>query len=460
MLRFSLLTCLLALTIGASAQAEDNPLPKADGYLGIWYMNQPSKDEYKYKYSGGFATYPQQHHPIAVYSEEANKTFFVFGGRPREKNTLIHMVSYYDHETGTVPQPRILLDKQTTDAHDNPTLTIDDQGYLWIFSNAHGTSRPSFIHRSKEPYDIDHFEKVVETNFSYGQPWHIPGHGFLFLHTLYAQGRGLHWATSTDGKKWADPQPLASMEMGHYQVSWKNGNRVGTAFNYHPRPVGLNERTNLYYIQTEDMGQTWTTVDGQSVETPLTDPDHSALVHDYKSEGRLVYLKDVNFDSEGHPVLLYLTSGGYESGPKNDPRTYHTARWTGSEWVIQDAPEPDHNYDHGSLYIEADGTWRLIAPTDPGPQAYGTGGEIVIWTSQDQGETWERIKALTPESNWNHTYVRRPLNAHPDFYAIWADGDAFAPSGSRLYFTNKDGDHVWKLPKQMTEDVVQPEVAW
>ena len=57
-----------------------DPLPVDDGYRGIWYINQPSRDEYKYKYSGGFATYPQQHLPIAIHSEEANKTFFVYGG--------------------------------------------------------------------------------------------------------------------------------------------------------------------------------------------------------------------------------------------------------------------------------------------------------------------------------------------------------------------------------------------
>ena len=115
-----------------------DPLPADDGYRGIWYMNQPSKDEYKYKYSGGYATYPQQHIPIAIYSKEADKTFFVYGGTVKGKQELLHMVSYYDHATGTVPRPRILLNKKTDDAHDNPTLQIDDAGHLWIFSNAHG----------------------------------------------------------------------------------------------------------------------------------------------------------------------------------------------------------------------------------------------------------------------------------------------------------------------------------
>src|SRR5689334_14018082 len=60
---------------------------KDDGYRGIWYMNQPTKDEYKFKYSGGMATYPQQHAPIAIYSKKADKTFFVYGGTTARKGS-------------------------------------------------------------------------------------------------------------------------------------------------------------------------------------------------------------------------------------------------------------------------------------------------------------------------------------------------------------------------------------
>src|SRR5438094_465600 len=106
-------TALCLLSQGGSAGAEES-LPKADGYRGIWYSNTATKDEYKFKYSGGFATYPQQHIPIAIYAKEVNKTFFVFGGTTDAENhkpQLLHMVSYFDHATGTVPRPTILLNK-------------------------------------------------------------------------------------------------------------------------------------------------------------------------------------------------------------------------------------------------------------------------------------------------------------------------------------------------------------
>ncbi|MGH9848004.1 MAG: BNR-4 repeat-containing protein [Blastocatellia bacterium] len=455
----------LLLPIASAAFAQQ---AKDDGYRGIWYANQPSGDEYVYKYSGGFATYPQQHAPIAIYAAEVKKTFFCYGGTDKGGKTLLHMVSYYDHQTGMAPRPTILLDKATGDAHDNPVLTIDARGYVWVFSNSHGVERPSYVHRGTKPYSIDSFERVLTTNFSYGQIWNLPAHGFLFLHTRYSKDshRRLFWMTSADGRQWDEPRMLAHIAEGDYQISWAHGNVVGTAFDYHPDRAGhgsvdrgLNARTNLYYLETPDGGKTWRTAAGQSVATPLTTAQNAALVHDYQSEGLLVYLKDVNFDEQGRPVILYLTSRGYQSGPANHPRTWRTARWTGRAWEIRTAFTSDNNYDHGSLYLEPGGVWRIIAPALPGPQRFNPGGEAAMWVSKDRGASWQLAKQLTTHSARNHSYVRRPVNAHPDFYALWADGDARRPSASALYFTNQNGDYVRRLPTSMRGEFARPEIV-
>ncbi len=83
-----------------------------------------------------------------------------------------------------------------------------------------------------------------------------------------------------------------------------------------------------------------------------------------------------------------------------------------------------------------------------------------MWLSRDHGATWGRVKQLTRASTRNHTYARKPVNAHPDFYALWADGDAKKPSESDLYFTDRGGTHVWRLPRAMTEDFERPQPAW
>jgi len=442
--------------------AQGGPLPRDDGYRGIWFHDAPTGDEYRYLYSGGLATYPQQHVPIACHARAVGKTFFCYGGRPKDVNQLLHAISYYDHALGVVPRPAILLQRHTDDAHDNPTMSLDANGFIWIFSNSHGTGRPSYIHRSARPYGIDAFDLVATTNFSYSQPWHVPGRGFIVLHTRYSPAgeRRLFWMTSTDGVAWDEPQLLAHVEKGHYQVSWRAGDRIGTAFNYHPAPIGLAARTNLYYLQTDDMGCTWRTASGGPISPPLLEARNAALVHDYRAEGLLVYLKTVDFDLDGRPVILFITSHGHPPGPANGPRTWRTAHWTGERWDIRSVTTSGNNYDFGSLSVEADGTWRIIAPTEFGPQPYNVGGEMVLWTTDDEGATWTRVRQLTHGSAYNHSYARRPFDAHPDFYAFWADGHGRQPSDSRLYFTNRTGDHVWRLPPVMHDEFTYPEIAW
>ena len=100
----------------------------------------------------------------------------------------------------------------------------------------------------------------------------------------------------------------------------------------------------------------------------------------------------------------------------------------------------------------------LVAPTEPGPQPGNPGGEVAIWTSVDQGQTWRKERQLTADSEYNHSFVRRPVNAHSDFFAFWADGHGRQPSPSRLYFCNRQGE-VKRMPTSMDGAEQVPEVV-
>ena len=112
----------------------------------------------------------------------------------------------------------------------------------------------------------------------------------------------------------------------------------------------------------------------------------------------------------------------------------------------------------GSLYIERQDLWRIVAPTEVGPQRHGTGGEVAIWESDDQGRRWRKVRQVTRDSERNHGYVRRALTPHPDFYAFWADGNPDELSISRLYFTDRDGARVWRMPASMDAPSAKPEL--
>ena len=455
---------VMVLLLACRVSAEEITLnDKADGYRGIWYMNQPSNDEYVYKYSGGLGTYCAKHRPFAIYSKEVNKTFFCYGGaKPDNDRALLHMASFFNHETKTVPRPTILLDKKTSDAHDNPVISIDAKGHIWIFSTSHGRARPSFIHKSVRPFDIDEFRRVRATrfdeaieapvpidNFSYLQVWNRPSSGFsaFFTRYSYPAKRTICFMNSRDGETWSSWQRIAAIDEGHYQISGMGRKKLGSMFNYHPDGKGLNWRTNLYYLETDDNGATWQTVEGKPLRLPLFKVRNPALVRNYQKAGLNVYLKDIQFDANDRPVLLYITSKGYQSGPKNDPRTWTLARWTGSGWDFNDVTTSDNNYDFGELIFRDDGEWLVIGPTEKGPQPYNPGGEIAAWSSRDQGATWQK-KQLTNGSNRNHTYVRQVHNAHADFVALWADGHGRKPSHSNLYLTDAQGN-VFRFPRDM-----------
>lgn len=437
---------------------------KHAGYRGIWFELGQKSDRYVGdKYSGGLSfCFSHTLAPMAIYSPEVDKTFFVYGGttEPDERHLLV-MASYYDHANHRVPRPTIVRDQQgVNDPHDNPSITIDDDGYIWVFVAGRGRSRPGQIFKATEPYSVDEFELIIEREQTYSQVWYVPGKGFMHLLTLYTGVRELYWETSANGEDWT-PEPARDLPKfagigGHYRISRldKGQQRVGQAFNYHP-DGNVDLRTNVYYAESSDFGKTWTTIDGKELSLPLENRDNPALVTDYEAAGRNAYIQKLLFDDDGHPVILLLTSKGYEPGPQNDPRIWEIIRWTGKKWVTHEITRSDHNYDTGSLYVNGD-RWSLLAPAITGPQPYYTGGEIGLWVSFNKGETWRLEREVTHNSPRNHSYLRRPHNPVDPFFGMWADGNSSEFSVSSIYFTNSNGTKVYMLPYTMEGDFAEP----
>lgn len=224
------------------------------------------------------------------------------------------------------------------------------------------------------------------------------------------------------------------------------GDKRFTFFNWHP-DGNVDKRTNIYFVQTRDFGETFETAEGKKLELPLEDIVSPARIMDYEAGKKNVYLCDAISDQQGNPVCLYVTSDGHEPGPQNGPREWRIVAWNGNAWLDRKIGESDHNYDMGSLFINGN-TWRMIAPTDSGPQVHGTGGEIVLWESKDSGATWKRKKQLTRNSDRNNNYVRRVVNGRSPFMYFWADGNPNKFSPSYLYIGDEKG-RVWQLPYRM-----------
>src|SRR5690606_18774090 len=203
-----IVTVLLALTMPLRAQETFNN-KKIDGYRGIWF-ELGQKSEYGDKYSGGLGTYTAKHIPLAIYAPKAKKTFFVYGGTTeKDQRHLLCMIGEYDHRTGTVSKPTVVYDKLgVKDPHDNPSIALDDEGYVWVFASGRGRGRPGFTCRSRTPYKIEACDQIREEEMTYPQPKYVPGKGFLHLFTKYTGLRELYFETSSDGVNWSDDQKL------------------------------------------------------------------------------------------------------------------------------------------------------------------------------------------------------------------------------------------------------------
>ncbi|HLP74706.1 MAG TPA: BNR-4 repeat-containing protein [Bacteroidales bacterium] len=428
--------------------------PKSGGYMGLWH-SFGRRYEYGYKYSGGLATFSSQHNPMAVYSPEAKKTFFVYSGTPGPDTSQLQiMISYFDHRTHKVPRPVIVYDKMgVNDPQDNATISIDNKGFIWVFISGRGRTRPGYIFRSANPYSIDAFEKKTQGEIVFPQAWWMRDSCFLMMHTKVLNGRELYWTTGTDGMNWEPAKKLAGMG-GHFQVTNIFGGKLFSVFSYCPGG-NIDNRTNLYIVQTGDLGKTWKTIDGKLITTPLTEVKNDALIRDYESEKKKVYINDLNFDREGNPVILAIVSNDFRPGPQTAPREWTVIYRRNGEWNFIKVCNMPHNYNLGSIYT-GDDEWRIIGPSDEGPQKYGTGGEMILWTSADSGKTWKKELNITSGSRYNNSYARRPFNASDEFYSFWADGDAERRSESHIYFTNKKCDKVWVLPYKMNKDFEKP----
>ncbi|MBL8993967.1 MAG: BNR-4 repeat-containing protein, partial [Spirochaetia bacterium] len=288
-----------------------------DGFRGFWHEQRPRLNTpYRYKYSGGLGTYCHSHQPFSVYCPEVHQTFFCWGGTSRAweeqrslprfdwgEGMLLHQVGVYDHHAKKVHRPVILLDKWCGDAHDNPVISVDPEGYLWVFSPSHANwTTPSYIHKSKKPFSTTGgFEKITEGLFAYPQAFWERETGLNLFHVQYLEGRALRLISSPDGRHWSHPKALALIGEGSYQIAHVEGRHLAIIFDHHPAGRGVDGRTNLYYMESFDGGENWQNAFGKPLVLPLTAVDNPALVLEALSQDLLVYVKDLQFDAKGKP---------------------------------------------------------------------------------------------------------------------------------------------------------------
>ncbi len=157
-------------------------------------------------------------------------------------------------------------------------------------SSGRGAERPGFKYRSRKPYDISAFDRISGRGNDLRPTVVSAGKGFINFSPNTPKAANCTSKPVPTGLPGAGPETRGLG--GHYQVTSLKDNKIDTFFNYHPNG-NMDRRTNLYYMQTTDMGKTWTTADGKPLRFPLADVQNPALVINYEAEGKLQYHMDL-----------------------------------------------------------------------------------------------------------------------------------------------------------------------
>ena len=91
--------------------------------------------------------------------------------------------------------------------------------------------------------------------------------------------------------------------------------------------------------------------------------------------------------------------------------------------------------------VAAQGGGRVVIAKGEHPcggRRYNPGGELECWRTEDAGSSWRLERRLTERSVRNMNYARQPVDAQPEFYAFWADGNGRDVSPSRLYYCDRE----------------------
>jgi hypothetical protein len=396
---------------------------------GVWHRSGAKtrlSPAGKTVYGGGHATYCSWTRPMAIYAPQVDKTFFAFGNADNRPT-----ISAYDHRRKTLEPAATVGANKDMDAHRNPHLLIDAEGFLYLFYGSHCS--PTYLARSQRPFDLHAWDSLgaVAENSSYPQPWQLrQGEIALFYRNGGTHNAGESCVRSRDrGRTWSSPQLIATSppKNGLYAVS------VAESGPY-PRKIHMTwsatrgdwwQRYHLFYASSADGGLTWQRSDGRPYRLPITEPDAERVFRsDVPDHG--VWLQDAQLDQAGRLHVLFV-----DGQTLTYDCCWRLATLAKGKWTVTRIAGCDHMYDHGALVPLADNDLRAYLPSIP-VQPWEDGGQIVEWQSVDHGATWKSLRQLTHTSKYSHNHVKSVFQqVHGDFRVFWSYGDSADPPQTR-----------------------------
>lgn len=377
-------------------------------YTALWYNN------YGY-YAGINATFPQYQRPMGV--ERAGKIYIVWCNAEGWNTICV-----FNCLTGEFEGVKKIAPNIENNGHRNPTIMIDENGYIFVFGWSHGDNTQVWC--SSAPYSIAEFVRRGDITgvTTYPQP-----HDFgTYKRVFYRSGNA--WGTTWSNDGFATNGGFRKVISGTeddraYALTESDGQNLSIMWTgWH----STQKRMNIYFARSEDGGLTFRTAAGADLTLPIAYDDTACLVLD--TGAQQVNIQDAIY-FEGEPVLLFSQNTGVGVWK------WKAARFVSGAPVISTIPATgDRQFDCGCFIVDA-GVLRAILPTGPG-QAGCDGGNLEEYRSADGGATWCFHAALT-DNPFNHNNVKR-VQGGCGIRAFWGYGDAGTVSSGHLKFLSGD----------------------
>ena len=353
----------------------------------------------------------------AVYDPVSNRTYFVFLSNSKE-----HFVFFYDHENRTVSR---LYDTEIAGVgdigHAQPAITIDNDGYIWVFGGCSDSKCRVAI--SRNPRDPTEWVERTPIGEGEGDTWAVGG--ITYPQPIPISDGMLVIARHHDSSAWYD-NSIAMFKSTDRGVTWtktiiakpysaknypftfrKVGNKIYGLVS--PRNVGGDRYWHgIMFMKSDDEGETWKRADGTIYELPVTADTADWIIHELHYMGfNVCALPD------GTPILAM----------KKDvsPKEYYFAKWNGSSWeIISIDTIGTHYYSgfHSFIRVLSANEIEIYPTIDVGGTL-----EVIKYYSDDGGVSWGS-QAITSNSPYNNGPPEGVTNYNDELFIWWTYGSS------------------------------------
>lgn len=367
-------------------------------------------------------------------------TYLAYGGGTLPSSDLDIYITCYTHSTKTWATPIKIADAQELDGHCVPSMKVDNNGYIHVFTSSAHTNYPLKHYKSNSAENINVWTaqaNIMEASGTYYWEYHKPVKEGNTMWLIFSQDpenvlyRDWWYKKSTDnGATWGSAIKIIEYGssggynygsyLGHVE---KYGNKIHGMWCHRSDEQGANREDIFHaYLNTDDglMYSMNGTNLGQSIS--LQEQFGYCLLVDTGTN--ITNSNSLHVDSNGYPWIIYY-NGVETSG------TFYHVRWTGSAWTTPTAITTTDSFGNMADFIIYSTTNVVAFVTTAG--ASGLGGDIEAW--HWNGVVWSKQQTILTQATSGYPLMNPtvPINFNAEVMCVFCQLKLDYTTNLKLY---------------------------